>query len=130
MTKNSRLSFIRSRAIALRVSSFALSTLGATGAQGGVSPSVAHSALSSLPSLPPIKSVHVWRKTARSDDAGEALPVGYIPAVIPAPFVPAIDKAIDAEVAPIAHEEALPEIGEHNLRHAVNCMLIALPWHG
>lgn len=119
-----RVSFIRSRAIALRLSSLALSTLGAPSVNASVSPSVSPHSLSSPSVLP---SVHVWRKTAKQDDAGEALPSGFVPSPV-SPFIPAIDKALDAEVAPIAYEEALPEIGAHNLRHAVNCMLIALPW--
>lgn len=125
MTKNSRLSFIRSRALALRFSSLALSTLGAPSVNASQSPSVSPHSLSSPSTLP---SVHVWRKTAKKDDASEALPANYVPAVVPVPFIPAIDKTLDAEISPIAHEEALPEIGAHNLRHAVNCMLIALPW--
>ena len=120
-----RVSFIRSRAIALRLSSLALSTLGAPSVNASVSPSVSPHSLSSPSVLP---SVHVWRKTAKQDD-GEPLPVGYTPAEV-APFTPAISPEMQAEVAPIAYAEALPEIGAHNLRHAVNCMLIALPWRG
>lgn len=119
-----RVSFIRSRAIALRVVSFASIASPSVNAQSA-SPSVSAHSLSS-PSLP-YKSAHVWRKTV-SADTSEALPAGFVPAVVPAPFIPAIDPALDAEVAPIAYAEALPEIGAHNLRHAVNCMLIALPW--
>lgn len=124
MTKSSRLSFLRARALALRVVSFA--SIASPSVNASVSPSVSAHSLSS-PSLP-YKSAHVWRKTAAQDDTSEALPAGFVPAVVPAPFIPAIDKEVDAEIAPIAYAEALPEIGEHNLRHAVNCMLIALPW--
>ena len=124
MTKQARSSLIRSRAIALRVVS--LASVGAPIGHASQLPSVpAPSALSSLPS---VKSAHVWRKTV-SADTSEALPLGFVPAPV-APFVPAISPEMNAEVAPIAYAESLPEIGAHNLRHAVNCMLLALPWHG
>lgn len=127
MTKTSRLSFIRSRAIALRLSSLALSTLGAPSVNASVSPSVSPHSLSSPSVLP---SVHVWRKTAKQDDAGEALPANYVPAVVPAPFIPAIDKEVDAEIAPIAYNEALPEIAFHHFAHLANCAPLLLTWRG
>lgn len=131
MTKTSRLSFIRSRALALRVVSFASIGAPSVNAQS-VSPSVSAHSLSSpsLPSLPPVKSVHVWRKTAKQDDAGEALPANYVPAVVPAPFIPAIDKEVDAEIAPIAYNEALPEIAFHHFSHLANCAPLCLTWNG
>ena len=118
-----RVSFIRSRAIALRLSSLAVS-IGAPSVNASVSPSVSPHSLSSPSVLP---SVHVWRKTAKQDD-GEPLPVGHIPAVVPAPFIPAIDKEVDAEIAPIAYAEALPEIAFHHFAHLANCAPLLLAW--
>ena len=118
-----RVSFIRSRAIALRVVS--LASVGAPVAYASQAPSMTPSALSSLPS-PSAKSVHVWRK-AVTDDTSEPLPVGFISAPV-IPFVPAIDKAVDAEVAPIAHVEALPEIAFHHFAHLANCAPLLLTW--
>lgn len=130
MTKNSRLSFLRSRAIALRLSSLALSTLGAPSVNASVSPSVSAHSLSSpsLPSLPPVKSVHVWRKTGKAqDDASEALPSGFVPSPV-SPFVPAVSPEMDAEIRAQAYADALPEIGFAHFSHLANCAPLLLTW--
>lgn len=122
-----RVSFIRSRALALRVVSFASIGAPSVNAQS-VSPSVSAHSLASPSVLP---SVHVWRKTGKAqDDTSEALPANYVPAVIPAPFIPAIDKEVDAEIAPIAYVEALPEIAFHHFAHLANCAPLCLTWNG
>lgn len=122
MTKQTRLAFIRSRALALHVVS--LASLGAPSAQS-VSPASPASLFS--PSLPSVRSAHVWRKATQDADTSEALPLGFAPREIE-PFSPLVSRAMLAEVEPIAYAESLPEIGAHNLQHSVNCMLIALPW--
>lgn len=128
MTKNSRLSFLRARALALRVVSFA--SIASPSVNASVSPSVsAHPPASpSLPSHSPVKSAHVWRKTGKAqDDTSEALPSGFVPSPV-SPFVPAVDPAIDAEIAPIAYAEALPEIAFHHFAHLANCAPLLLTW--
>jgi hypothetical protein len=117
MTKTSRLSFIRSRAVALRCVSLASSaSVGFSYTeQASVSPSVL-----------PLKSAHVWRTNrAEKVESADLLPVGFIPSPVAA-FTPAINAELDAEVKPLAYAEALPEIGSHELMHAVNCSLLCL----
>lgn len=125
---SSRVSFIRARAIALRVVSFA--TAAAPAAVSTAAPAPAPSALSSPANLPPVKSVHVWRKTARDIDAqGEALPAGYVPAPVP-DFIPAINPEHDAEIRAQAYADALPEIGFAHFAHLANCAPLCLTWRG
>lgn len=129
MTKQARSSFIRSRAIALRVVSFASIASPSVNAQSA-SPSVSAHSLSSpsLPSHSPVKSAHVWRKTGKAQgDASEALPSGFVPSPVP-PFVPAVSPEMDAEIRAQAYADALPEIGFAHFSHLANCAPLLLTW--
>lgn len=118
---SSRVSFIRARAIALRVVSFATA---AAPAPGYSTPAPA----TSPATLPPLRSVHVWRKGPAAAPS-EALPPGFTPAPV-AEFVPAIDPATDAEITPQAYRDALPEIFLADALHAMHCRPLQLAWHG
>lgn len=124
MTKQTRVSFIRSRALALRCVSFA--SIGA--------PMVAQASVSAQESVPPspLRSVHVWRKSATQDDASggnEPLPMGFMPSPV-SPFVPAINPQDDAEITPMAWHEALPEIFHADAMHAMHCAPLRIEWRG
>jgi len=125
MTKQTRVSFIRSRALALRCVS--LASIGA--------PMVAQASVSAHESVSPspMRSAHVWRKSATQDSAndaqGESLPANFTPSPV-LPFVPAVNPQDDKEAKAIAYVEALPEIFRADCEHVYNCQPLRLEWKG